>query len=393
MLHHDRMAGRAMNPLGIPTPDRWQQVTDRLAYHRGTLTVDELWDLATLDQRTIEAASPGRLIVGKPPPWPLRPADVLLLRAGTAAIDLGQPSHTAGHGDIAAVSLHALPYWLPGNATWGLAHTDVPDDPDDANSEPWMNLRLPFPVISVWWSQRVGVDGTEVRPEWMFEWYRDNCYLDGGNVMMPDDMPNAFTPIIHTVALTDGIADLAVLGVTMFADDGGHPSDVVIWHLAVETTGGPLGPTWLFVPVPGLRSEAGWWQFLESVTAVVAWGDWVPDAPIVIRNRGKLRRMKAAGIDLSRLGPVRCLDSRRVIGQRTQEPERTHASPVTHIRRGHFRRQRVGPRSEERHELRWIPPTIVNPGGIPDDRPTVVTLPRPEGTLRNRLLARRAQGR
>lgn len=21
------------NPLGIPTPDRWQQVTDRLAYH------------------------------------------------------------------------------------------------------------------------------------------------------------------------------------------------------------------------------------------------------------------------------------------------------------------------------------------------------------------------
>lgn len=39
-------------------------------------------------------------------------------------------------------------------------------------------------------------------------------------------------------------------------------------------------------------------------------------------------------------------------------------------RRGHFRRQRVGPRDEHLHELRWVPPVIVNAGGMPTcDRP------------------------
>lgn len=62
-------------------------------------------------------------------------------------------------------------------------------------------------------------------------------------------------------------------------------------------------------------------------------------------------------------------------------------------RRGHFLRQRVGPRDEHLHELRWIPPVIVNAGGMPDVRPTVVVLPKPEGVLRNRLLAARAKGK
>lgn len=54
-----------------------------------------------------------------------------------------------------------------------------------------------------------------------------------------------------------------------------------------------------------------------------------------------------------------------------------HASPITHRRRGHWRRQRVGPREDWYYERRLIAPIIVNPGGPSDDRLTIYRLPPP----------------
>jgi hypothetical protein len=77
---------------------------------------------------------------------------------------------------------------------------------------------------------------------------------------------------------------------------------------------------------------------------------------------------------------VRVLDARRTI-QHTDPGEGggTHASPVTHRRRRHWRRQRVGPRDDWRYERRLIAPTIVNPGHqAPVDAPlTIYRLPPP----------------
>jgi hypothetical protein len=52
-------------------------------------------------------------------------------------------------------------------------------------------------------------------------------------------------------------------------------------------------------------------------------------------------------------------------------------SPATHLRRGHWRRQRVGPRHAWRYEPRLIPPVLVNPGAGPGEHVTVYRLPAP----------------
>jgi hypothetical protein len=52
-------------------------------------------------------------------------------------------------------------------------------------------------------------------------------------------------------------------------------------------------------------------------------------------------------------------------------------SPVPHLRGGHFRRVRVGPRQEWHYEVRWIAPTLVG-GEQPDPNRLVVRrLPAP----------------
>jgi len=42
------------------------------------------------------------------------------------------------------------------------------------------------------------------------------------------------------------------------------------------------------------------------------------------------------------------------------EPKDSHASPVTHWRRGHYRRQNYGPKDEQQSKILFIQPTIVN---------------------------------
>lgn len=387
-----------MNPFGVPDRDRWDDVViPTLRAHAGPVR-STLAAQAEGDMVALTRAWPTRWPEGLGPPWPLRPGDLLLMRgaavAGTQALTA---SGLAGAGVVPQVLLDALPFWLPGQAAWGLAHTDVPSDPDAPDAEPWMTLRLPAPAVSVWWESRIDLDGVDPRPRWCHDMLAD-WTVDGASNRVPTDVPAEVAGLVsigdHPINGT--VDDVAPVGVVLLANpDTGVPSDVVVWVVACRMMGGPRDGAWLFTAIPGLRSLADQWQFLEAVTAVVAWGDWIPDAPLVVANRSKLRRLRMAGIDLSALGPVHVLDARRhtSLGEERGDAVGTHASPATHIRRGHFRRQRVGPRDELRSELRWIAPTIVNPGGQPSARETVLTLRPPEQRLRSELLARRAAGR
>lgn len=386
------------NPFGVPDPDEWADlIIPVLRRHggpvRATLTAEAVGDCDA-----VTAAWPKRWDVGLPPPWPLRPGDLLMMRGGTVGgTDSLNTSRLPGAGTVPQLVLDAVPFWLPGDAAWGLAHTDVPDDPDSDDAAPWLGLRLPAPEVSAWWSPRITLDGIDPRPRWVSPMLSEWMGPDGRSTV-PVDTPAELAAVVtigdHPANGT--VDDVAPVGIVLLSDpETGRPSDVVVWIAACRMLGGPRDGGWLFAAIPGLRSRCDQWRFVEAVTAVVAWGDWVPDAPLLARNRGKLRRLQMAGIDLSKLGPVRVLDARRreTLGDERTDPTSTHASPVTHIRRGHFRRQRVGPRGEGRSEVRWIQPTIVNPDGSPDARPSVLTLPEPERGLRSRLLARRAQGR
>jgi hypothetical protein len=96
-------------------------------------------------------------------------------------------------------------------------------------------------------------------------------------------------------------------------------------------------------------------------------------------KRGAFKRQEQRGA----LVGVRVLDTDRMrqasqhLTRRDREgPARQ--SPVTHNRRGHWRRVRVGPRDDWHFEGRWIPPTVVNQGKSPSRVITVYRLPVPE---------------
>ena len=121
----------------------------------------------------------------------------------------------------------------------------------------------------------------------------------------------------------------------------------------------------------GRTSDADWVAVVEVIAAVVVWGDWpAPErlAPIAWdagrtsrrqMRKGRTRIVEEAG----GLSNVVVLDARRRAPAGDASGVGSHPSPITHLRHGHFRRVPVGPREQQRHKVRWIPPTVVNPPG------------------------------
>jgi hypothetical protein len=134
---------------------------------------------------------------------------------------------------------------------------------------------------------------------------------------------------------------------------------------------GPAGKVPSRTVLFGRYSDADWAAVVEVLAAVVAWGDWTaPERPAPIAwdadrtsrrqlRKGRTRIVEEAG----GLSNVVVLDARRHAPPGDAAGEGTHASPITDLRRGHFRRVPVGPREQQRREVRWIPPTVVNPRG------------------------------
>lgn len=373
-----------MNPLGIPTPGDWPALARTLRGIAGNRHPNELRGQIASDFAAVTEAWPRRWSTGWQPPRSMRPADLLVMRGAAAGADLGINPADAAHVDrlaaqgvtgahtLGRIVLNAMPFWIPGRVAWGLARTDPPDDIDD------LEMRLPADLVSVWFSEPLRSEHG-LAPQWLTD--RVVGLADGDRDAWPVDDP---WELSHVRALVErpevGATEVVqICGVVLAAGDEGRPLDVVVWIVAQRWKGGPRDGGWTFTPIPARPQEAGWRALWWSLCAIVAWGDWVPDRPLNVLNRGKMRRFLALGIDPSKLGPVRVLDARHrdTLGADRDGGDGTHASPVTHLRRGHWRRQRHGPgRSEV--SLRWIAPTVVNPGNEGSWRETVWTLPPPE---------------
>ncbi len=322
-----------------------------------------------------------------------RPADMLYYRglaAGVGVIGAPDTGRPASDYALASALLTATPYLLTGAVAWGLAHTDIPDDPAGRDM-----IRLPDAAVSVWWPP-MPIPLGDLRPADLVAWHAERRVPDTDQIASyPADRLGPLAVAVTASASEGRVSDRRLLGVVLLADDDGRPRDEVIWVYA-ERGVWAVRTGWVIATVVGRRSQAEWWQMLEAVTAVVAWGDWVAEAPIVVRNRAKARRLALAGVHPERLGPVRVLDARHhaTAGAVRDASESELRGPVrTHLRRGHWRQQPVGPRAEGRREARWIAPTVVNPGGQPDDRPVAYRLMPPAKRIPPRWVARRLNER
>jgi hypothetical protein len=166
-------------------------------------------------------------------------------------------------------------------------------------------------------------------------------------------------------------------GMVLLADDHGRLRDDLIWILAANPDPREPWPANLDRVrglLRGWRSAATLAPLVDNVAAAVAWGTWqqpppAPDLPADPRNRQFRKALKRNSVRVrERQGAllgVHVLDLGRTIDQAHRDspaapPQRpSRASPIPHLRSGHFRRVRVGPRDSFRYEPRWIPPVWV----------------------------------
>jgi len=164
-------------------------------------------------------------------------------------------------------------------------------------------------------------------------------------------------------------------GLVLLADDGGHLRDDVIWLVAANPRPHDPWPASLDRIrglVRGFRSVATLAPLVTNVAAAVAWAVWrdpppTPDLPAdpsprqlrkaLKRNSVRVRERQGALVGVRMLDLAR--NTARTARAEREGPNTHRASPIPHMRSGHFRNVRVGPRNDFHYEPRWIPPSWV----------------------------------
>ncbi|MCA1842401.1 MAG: hypothetical protein LC792_04280, partial [Actinobacteria bacterium] len=141
-----------------------------------------------------------------------------------------------------------------------------------------------------------------------------------------------------------------------------RPQDEVAWLVRVGTTGRHYR-----VLVPGHRSRSPLGPLVGNVDAAVCWAGWDPtdDSPPATRVARPARRRQPAGP--RKAGGERAIPIKAGRRVRYAGAAAGAGGRAAHQRRGHWRRQRIGPHDDWHYEPRWIHPTIV--GAVLADAP------------------------
>lgn len=313
------------------------------------------------------------------------PGDVTALSAlHTINLMMGFPDENADVGDapiflesapVARAIMRSRSYWLPAAASDAVLTSDPP--PADLVDE----IRLPEQRCVVWLAEPALIPA-DVIPE--------RSAREAANLRRLVTEPGAQRferPAQIAFEALETIAtrphECVLEGVMLTADEQGRPTNGIGWLVrtpGIQVAAGD-GRRSLIL---GRRSLAGWSSVIDVLAAIISWGDWTAPTPITIDldgdraarrtiRKGTMRRLEEAG----GLANVLVLDAKRRPPSPKANPAGTHASPIPHPRAGHYRRVAVGPREEQRREIRWIHPTIVNPDGSGRDVIRVYRLPGP----------------
>jgi hypothetical protein len=278
----------------------------------------------------------------------------------------------------AAAMYEAQSYFLPVTSALGILASQPPPP------EMLADLRLPYSKVAVFFGADLAIPAELVigaDPEAHRRWLMESGEASARfGLAQPAD-------ILVPIALHGGYLS----GVVLLEDDGGGLADEVIWILASEDppAHGPECDRGRGLAM-GLRSRSSLDPFVANLAAAVSWGDWhppevtldLPPAPgspawnEAVRS-GRFRRQEPRG----GFAGIRVLDVQRMHTRakpaRGSQAGDGHASPVTHLRRGHWKRVRVGPRDDWSYSPRWIPPVVVNPMNAGQSQLRVYRLPLP----------------
>jgi hypothetical protein len=261
----------------------------------------------------------------------------------------------------------AVPYFIPTTAAIGVLASHPPDH--DLQQQ----LRLPFDRVLV-------VFGADLE-------------LDPHSYQWPSDYPHQQLPP-HAIARQVIERGGYVSGMVLLADHAGQLREDLLWIVAANpdpTLSRPANLDRVRGVLRGWRSAATLAPLVTNVAAAVAWAAWQPPNSLPLPDpdskqwrkavkRGVFRRREPRGDAVG----VHVLDLGRTPTHTRQTPEpdgetttASRSSPIPHLRGGHFRRVRVGPRNDWHYQVRWIAPTLVRGDQPAADRLVIRRLPPP----------------
>lgn len=238
---------------------------------------------------------------------------------------------------------------------------------------PEVDLRLPFPLVYASLSSSWRIEANR-QP------YTDNHFLNELQMLLLFARgraaygPSTLEEVLGRLQAL-GLDDRAALptplefldafggyvdGLLLTADKDGIPCDEFAWCVVVNH---PLGfelGRWI---VPASRARSGWRRQVDNVIAGIALSCWHEAIALPARaaERGPIARFAVTDDDPEGL---RVLD----IDATSPAQQNTHGDPASpghsvrpHLRRGHWRDQRVGQGRNERR-LTWVRPSAVHGG-------------------------------
>ncbi|MFE9424147.1 hypothetical protein ACFYNO_14410 [Kitasatospora sp. NPDC006697] len=186
-------------------------------------------------------------------------------------------------------------------------------------------------------------------------------------------------PVVHAAYARGAFID----GLVLTADDDGHLADAMIWLLRIPGTD---RTTLTRAALPGWRSHSTLADTAINLAAALAWATWtapqttpLPTSRPTTTTARQERQGLLGGVRVLSLTRASAPDDTRTLAPGADSGTGRRVSP--HLRRGHWRRSRIGPRTEWDGTYRnaWIPPTVVNAalGSVNGQR--VYRIPEPRG--------------
>jgi hypothetical protein len=306
-------------------------------------------------------------LIAHPYPRGLRPGAVItspwrhapVIGHPADAIDLAHWYHRAAFAQGWHPDQQPAPFWLPAEHATSY--------PQARSLPPETDLRLPHPLMFVafaapWHLEpRPGHGSTEWQTEQMYargsaaQTARGSLVdvlgrLQATGLTRRDELP---TPL-ELLETRGGNVE----GLLLTANPDGTPTDEFAWCLVVNH---PCGFPLARLTIPASRERTQWRAQVDNIVAGVCLSQWhEPTAPLTAADSDR-----GVGPAATALDDVRVLDIDATSPRRLPRPALNPTRPSRpHLRRGHWRQQRVG-HHREHCRWTWVRATTVNAAWSP----------------------------
>ncbi|WP_238840794.1 hypothetical protein [Prescottella equi] len=307
------------------------------------------------------------------------PADAAALQHWYAAAGWGTAlRHEGGPGSsaqsrIAIATQCAVPFWLPPGHTMNYA------DSEPLSADDLADIRLPFPQVFLALADPLRLDPVagaspelDVSWSWLTRTVSDMLGRGQGRglaSMLSAGTQGFTTDRVNLAALIEH-RGARIEGVVLLADAAGRLDDEFAWCLTVPAKSGGVLGRWT---LPASLARTEFRDQIVNLAAVTAWGDWHSPAAVTTQAREHVDGAVNEEPRVGEVPPVHVLNVKATSRSESGSDAGSGTPVAPHIRRGHWRRQRYGPKRSLEKRVR-IAPVLVN-AARGDIGPRVYRLP------------------